>query len=74
MYQLVKISARLYAIFTSCAAHNNTCLLTGAELSQEEIHHVHAAPDIISDSATFCTEHQYSVKGTFLYKNISYKG
>lgn len=73
MYQLVKVPARLYAVFTSCTAHINTWLVTGVELWQQEIHHVHVAPDIISDSATCYTEHQYSVKGTFLYKNISYK-
>jgi hypothetical protein len=65
MCQLVKILARLYAVFASCTAHNNTCLLTGAELWQQDIHHVYAAPDIISDSATFYTEHQYPFKGTF---------
>jgi hypothetical protein len=32
MYHLVHIPARLYAVFTSCTAQNNTCLVTGAEL------------------------------------------
>ena len=73
MHQLVKMPSRLYAVFTSCTAHSNTCLVTGVELWQQAIHHVPVAPDIISDSATFYTEHQYPVKGTFLYKNISYK-
>jgi hypothetical protein len=65
MYQLLKIPARLYAVFTSCTAHTNTCLVTGVELCQQEIRHVRVAPDIISGSATFYTEHQYPLKGTF---------
>jgi hypothetical protein len=61
--------ARFYALITSCTAHSDTCLVTGVELRQQTIHHVHVAPDMISDSATFYTEHQ----GDFIYENISYK-
>jgi hypothetical protein len=32
MYQLVKVPARLYAVFTSFTAHTNICLVTGVEL------------------------------------------
>jgi hypothetical protein len=69
----VKIPARFYAVFTSRTVHTNTCLETGVELWQQEILHVHVAPDVISDSAQSYTEHQYPLKGTFSYKNISYK-
>lgn len=70
MYQLVKVPARLYAVFTSCTAHTNTCLVTGVELWQQEIHHVLVAPDIISIQWHSTLNINTPVKGTFLYKNI----